>query len=101
MRTPSTPAYASSMRRYRVRFPAAKPSGALAAVTRSATPTKRVVAVVYFLEGSRATSSSRPLSAGEALHVAKAICLVPDLGHLKCEGLPRMSANNARLAHSV
>ena len=41
---------------------------------------KRVVAVVYFLEGSRATSSSCPLSVGEALQVAKAICLVPDLG---------------------
>jgi hypothetical protein len=41
---------------------------------------KRVAAVVYFLEGSRATSSSRPLSAGEASQGAKAICLVPDLG---------------------
>jgi hypothetical protein len=36
---------------------------------------KRVVAVVYFVEGSRAANSSRPLSRGEVLQVAQAMAI--------------------------
>jgi len=41
---------------------------------------KRVVALVYFVEGFRAADSSRPLSPDEALQIAQALCRVPDHG---------------------